>query len=313
MFKLTFLGTGATVPSAERGLSALLVEHGRTRFLIDCGEGTLRQIRKVHAGIRRLDKIFLTHGHLDHVLGLASLVGTIDLWDQGDRLALWGGAEALRVARVLLDEVVWPEGHPGLAVDYRAIAPGPLLETDGVQVMAFPVRHHETESYGFRFVETPHRPVDPAKFDAFGIPEGPERHRLVHDGGLTLPDGRRVDLSDLQGGPKRGASLAVVGDCEDADALVDAVRGVDLLVIEATYRTADEANARSRGHLTVRDACGLARKAGIGQLVLTHQSDRYDPADVLAEARKFFPSVRIAGDFDKVEVRPGARTGRPPP
>lgn len=304
MFTLTFLGTGATVPSARRGVSALLVEHAGTRFLVDCGEGTLRQLRIAHAGIRRLDKILLTHGHLDHILGLASIVGTIDLWDQGDRLTLWGGAEALRVARVLLDEVVWPEGHPGLAVDYRPLAPGPAHTADGLRVEAFPVRHHETESYGFRFVEEESRPVDPAKLAALGVPEGPERHRLVHEGAVTLPDGRRVTLAEVRGEPAPGASVAVVGDCGDADALVDAVRAVDLLVIEATYRTADESIARARGHLTVRDACRLADRAAVRSLTLTHQSDRYDPDAVLAEAREFFPYVRIAADFDKVEVRP---------
>ncbi len=304
MFTLTFLGTGATVPSARRGLSALLVEHERARVLVDCGEGTLRQIRIAHAGIRRLDRILLTHGHLDHILGLASLVGTIDLWDQGDRLTLWGGAEALRIARVLLDEVVWPDGHPGLAVDYRPLAPGPVFEADGVRVDAFPVRHHETESYGFRFTETPTRPVDPARLDALGVPEGPERHRLVHEGAVTLEDGRTVTVEEVLGDPEPGASAAVVGDCENGEALVDAVRGVDLLVIEATYRTTDAETARSRGHLTVKDACALAETAGVRELILTHQSDRYDPAEVLAEAKSFFPHVRIAADFDKMEVRP---------
>lgn len=308
MFQLTFLGTGATVPSARRGLSALLVEHESDRFLVDCGEGTLRQIRRGGVGVRRLDRILLTHGHLDHILGLASLVGTLDLWDQADRLTLYGSEEALHIARVLLDQVVWPDDHPGLDVTYAALKPGRFCETGGVVVTAFPVRHHETQSFGFRFEETEHRPLDGDRLDALGVPEGRERHELAHAGAVTLADGRTVRREDALGPAERGTSLAVVGDCGDADALVESVRGVDLLVIEATYRTADEATARSRSHLTVADACRLAQAAGVGRLVLTHQSDRYDPAEVEAEARARFEPVMVAKDFDRVEVRPaGAR------
>lgn len=307
MFQLTFLGTGATVPSARRGLSALLVEHETERFLVDCGEGTLRQIRQGGVGVRRLDRILLTHGHLDHILGLASLVGTLDLWDRADRLTLYGSEEALRIARVLLDEVVWPDDHPGLEVTYAALEPGPLCEVGGVTLSAFPVRHHETQSFGFRFDEAGHRPLDGGRLAELGVPEGKERQELAHAGSVTLPDGRLVRREEALGTAERGASLAVVGDCQDADALVESVRGVDLLVIEATYRTADEATARTRGHLTVADACRLARLAEVGRLVLTHQSDRYDPAEVEAEARAHFEPVMVAKDFDRVEVRPATR------
>jgi len=308
MFQLTFLGTGATVPSADRGLSALLVEHERQRFLVDCGEGTLRQIRRAHVGIRRLDHILLTHGHLDHVLGLPGIAGTIELWDQGDRLTIHGGEGALRIARTLLDEVLWPEGHPGLDVRYAPIGDGPLLQSGGVTITAFPVAHHDTESYGFVFEEEGHRPLDPQRLADLGVPSGPERHRLAHGETVRLADGRTVRPEDVLGPAERGARLAVVGDAERTDTLVDAVRKVDLLVIEATYMTRDEETARSRGHLTVRDACRLAEAAGVARLVLTHQSARYDPADVAAEARALFPNVTIAADFDRIRVQESTST-----
>ncbi|WP_114391921.1 MBL fold metallo-hydrolase [Oleisolibacter albus] len=306
MFHLTFLGTGATVPSAERGVSALLVEQEARRFLVDCGEGTLRQIRAAHLGLRRLDRILFTHGHLDHILGLASLAGTLDLWGQGHRLCLHGGADALKTARILLDQVVWPHGHPGLAVDYVPLAPGCIQQQDGLRLSAFPVRHHDTDSFGFLFEEEPHRPLDPERMEALGITEGGQRQKLARGDSIRLPDGRRLDRDSVLGPPEPGARLAVIGDCESVSSLTEVVRGVDLLVIEATYRSADADLARQRGHLTIADATTLAREAGVRQLVLTHQSDRYDPDAVLAEARSLFPPVRIARDFDRIEVRAGA-------
>lgn len=302
MFQITFLGTGATVPSAERGLSSLLVEHGQTRYLVDCGEGTLRQMRAAHVGLRRLDVVLLTHGHLDHVLGLASLAGTLELWHQGDRLDIHGGKDALEMARVLMEKVTFPDGHPGLDVTYHPLSPGCFRDRDGVRVSAFPVRHHDTDSFGFLFEEAAHQPLDGDKLDSAGVPNGPPRQALARGEPATLPDGRTITPTEVLGEPERGARLAVVGDTEDAGALADAVRGVDVLVIEATYRTKDKPTARGRGHLTVKDAATLAKAAGVGRLVLTHQSDRYDPEEVLAEARCFFPETTIAKDFDRVRV-----------
>jgi len=303
MFDLVFLGTGATVPSAGRGLSALLVLHRDRRFLVDCGEGTLRQIRRAGIGLRRIDRVLLTHGHLDHVGGLAGLAGTLDLWEGTERLTIHGSDKALAIARALLEQVLWPEGHPGLSVTYEELTGGVFLSAEGLRVAAFPVPHHGSHSIGFRFEEAGHTPLDPDRLAALGVPEGEERHRLAHGHPVTLPDGRLLTPDQVQAPPIRGAHLAVVGDCEDAMALVEAVRGVDALVIEATYRTADEATARARGHLTVRDAAGLARAAGVGRLILTHQSDRYDADTVLAEARSLFPAVHIARDFDRLAVR----------
>lgn len=303
MFQVTFLGTGATVPSADRGLSSLMVEHEATRVLVDCGEGTLRQIRKARLGMRRLDRILLTHDHLDHVLGLAGIASTLELWDQARGLTIHGSDTALRVARTLLDQVVWPESGPSMRVEYREVRSGSVLDQDGLRITAFPVRHHDTHSFGYLFEEAEHRPIDAGRLDEIGIPPGPDRHRLVKNGSIELPGGRVVRLDDVLGEPERGAKLAVVGDAERIEDLVEPVRGADLLVIEATYITADEETARSRGHLTVRDACELARRAEVRRLLLTHQSSRYDPADVRREAREFFPGAEIAKDFDRVRAQ----------
>jgi len=140
------------------------------------------------------------------------------------------------------------------------------------------------------------------RLEALGVPHGPERARLHAGESVTLPDGRHIRPDDVLGPPERGSSVSVVGDTESVDDLVEAVRGSDVLVIEATFRSADAEKARARSHLTVADATRLATQAGVGALWLTHLSSRYQPATIEAEARELFPQSRAARDFDRVRV-----------
>ena len=302
MFEITFLGTAASVPSAGRGLSSLLVEHGRRRFLIDCGEGTQRQLMASGLGFRRLDTVLLTHGHLDHLLGLGGLAGTLNLWRSTERLAIHAGPAPLRLARRLLEEVVWPDGPPRLGLDWRELSPGPLLAARDLTVTAFPVRHAAPDCFGFLFEETPRRHLLADRLDALGVPAGEARGRLARGEAVVLPDGRRVEPGQVTGPERRGRRVAVVGDAGSTAGLLEHVRGVDLLVIEATFLDADRDKAEARSHLTVGQATRLAREAGVGELWLNHQSARYPAGAVEAEARAGFGRVRVAADFDRVSV-----------
>ncbi|WP_207479232.1 MBL fold metallo-hydrolase [Arenibaculum pallidiluteum] len=303
MFELTFLGTGASVPSAARNVSALLVEQGGRRFLVDCGEGTQRQIMAAGVGFRRLDTVLLTHGHLDHILGLGGLAGTLNLWQAVERLRILAGPAPLELARRLLLDVVWPGGRPGrLALEFVPIAPGPLIEDGRFRLSAFPVRHAAPDCLGFRFDLLPHRPLLADRLAELGVPPGPERSRLARGEAVRLPDGRRVDPEAVTGPPQGGVSVAVVGDAETVDDLVEHVRGADLLVIEASFMAADAEQARAHSHLTVADAVNLARAAGIGRLCLNHQSSRYREGAVAAEAAALFQGARVVSDFERVRV-----------
>jgi ribonuclease Z len=272
------------------------------RFLVDCGEGTQRQILHSGLGFRRLDRILLTHGHLDHILGLGGLISTFARWEAVERLEIYGGRWALDRVRDLIYGVVLRGARPPMELVFIEVEPGLVLEAGDLEVIAFPVRHRGPGCFGYLFREKPRRPFLVEKAEALGVPPGPERRRLVAGEIVTLPDGRAIHPDQVLGPPRQGACLAHVGDAARVDGLVEVVRGADLLVIEATYLEREAELARRFGHLTALQAATVAKEAGVRRLVLTHISRRYRDREVLAEAQEVFPEAVIARDFDRFQV-----------
>ena len=309
MFELVFLGTAAAAPSAERGSPALLIARGPARFLVDCGEGTQRQLMRSQLGFRGLSQILLTHLHLDHVAGLAGLIATHQLFQLEGAIEIIGSPETIAFAHHYLSATIGSEHEGGYRL--RAVSPGLVLSRPGWRVTAVSVAHRRTESLGYLFEEATHRALLPDQLDALGVPEGPERTSLAQGLPIVLADGRSVTPEMVQGPNVLGAKLAIIGDVEEITSLVEPVRGSDALVIEATFLERDAALARSRGHLTAMAAARLAREAEIGELLLTHISGRYKAEEIQSEAAHLFPRVRVAADFDRVSVT--AQLGRPHP
>ena len=305
MFEIVFLGTSASAPSIHRGLSAQVVKHDEHRFLIDCGEGTQRQILRSGIGFKRLNRILITHGHLDHILGLAGLLSTFMRWEAIEDLEILGGRWALERIRDLLHTVVLRGARPPVRIHLREIHPGVIVEEDDFTVRAFSVKHRGPDCFGYLFEERPRRPFLTEKAEALGIPPGPWRRELVSGKAAVLPDGRVIQPEMVLGPEKAGTRLMHVGDTGDIESLVPHARGVDALVIEATYLESERDMARRFAHLTARMAAELARRAGVGHLVLTHVSRRYRERDILAEARAVFPNTVVARDFDTFQARRG--------
>jgi ribonuclease Z len=303
MFEMLFLGTSASAPSAHRGLPAHVVMHREYRFMIDCGEGTQRQILRSGIGFKRLDRILITHGHLDHILGLGGLISTLSRWEATDRIEIWGGEWALDRIEDLLFRVVLRGAQPEFDIEFYEISPGVLLEDDRFQLSAFPVDHRGPGCFGFAFEEKPRRPFLADQADELGVPAGPERRELVQGRSITLADGREIRPEDVLGEAIRGAKLVHVGDCGQTDNLHEVVAGADALVIEATYLEYEEELARRFGHLTAARAARLAAETGVDQLILTHISRRYREGDVLDEAQGIFPNTIVARDLDRYQVR----------
>ncbi|OGO76072.1 MAG: ribonuclease Z [Chloroflexi bacterium RIFOXYD12_FULL_57_15] len=303
MFEILFLGTSASAPSAKRGLSAQIVSHNEYRFLVDCGEGTQRQILQSGIGFKRLTRILLTHGHLDHILGLGGLLSTFLRWEAIEELEIYGGRATLDRVHDLLYGVVLRGNQPPMPLRMNAIKPGVIFDADDFTVTAFPVSHRGPDCLGYAFEGKPRRPFLSQKADELGVPFGPERSRLVAGEAISLPNGRRVAPDDVLGPLERGAKLVVVGDAGRTDNLLEVCREADALVIESTYLDEAADMAKEFSHLTARMGAELAVKAGVKQLILTHLSRRYRGKDVLAEAQAIFPNVSVARDFDVFKVK----------
>src|SRR5215475_2108447 len=174
MFDLTFLGTAASVPSAERNHPGLLVRAGGHRVLVDCGEGTQRQLLRSGAGFRRLDRILLTHAHFDHVLGIPGLFSTLRLRRSDELMTIHGGTDTLDVVVRMLAGL-WGEGRAPIPLELVPLVTGPVLDAGDFTIGCFPVRHRETDSFGFSFESPARRHVRSDRLEALGVPEGPLR------------------------------------------------------------------------------------------------------------------------------------------
>jgi len=303
LFEVLFLGTSASAPSARRGLSAQIIQHDEYRFLVDCGEGTQRQILQAGVGFRHLTRVLLTHGHLDHILGLGGLLSTFLRWEAIEELEIFGGRSALDRVHDLLYGVVLRGNQPPMPLQFRELKPGTFFDAKDFAVTAFAVSHRGPDCLGYTFEERARRPFLPQKADQLGIPFGPERRDLVEGRALVLGDGRRITPDDVLGPLQKGTKLVVIGDTGKTDDLVEPCRDADALVIESTYLNEEAEMAHQFSHLTAQQAAELAVRANVRQLILTHISRRYREKDVLKEAQAIHPNVSVARDFDTFHVK----------
>jgi len=303
MFELVFLGTSASAPSVYRGLPALAILAREQRFLVDCGEGTQRQILRSGIGFKRLNRIFLTHAHLDHILGLGGLLSTFGRWEAIDDIHIWGGQAALERVQSLITQVIFRREPAPVPVFYHPVSPGATLFADRhFSVRAFPVTHRGRGCFGYIFEEHARRRFLPKRAEALRIPHGPERAQLAAGKSLTLADGRRIRPDDVLAPPTPGTKVVITGDLARTDNIRQAVQSADALVIEATYLQRDADMARQVGHITAQQAAELARAAGVKQLFLTHISRRYREHEVAQEAGQIFPNSTVVRDLDHFAI-----------
>jgi ribonuclease Z len=191
MFEIVFLGTSASAPSIRRGLPSAMVLHNEHRFMIDCGEGTQRQLLQSGLGFKRLDKILLTHGHLDHILGLAGLLSTLLRWETLEEFEIYGGRPALDRVEDLIYKIVLRDARTAVKLHFNEVKPGKLFSHTSFELSAFSVTHRGSGNFGYLFREKAHRPFLADRAEALGVPFGPERKWLVA-GKPICADGRVI-------------------------------------------------------------------------------------------------------------------------
>ncbi len=298
---VTFIGTAASVPTAARGTAATLLARGGERWLVDCGEGTQRQLLRSGLGLVDLDVILLTHMHGDHFLGLPGMLKTFGLRARERPLRLVGPRGLARLMETLRPVV----GRTPFVLELQELDERDVSVAwrgDGFEVRAFPTRH-SVPSVGYALVEED-RPgafdVDAAR--ALGVTPGPDFGVLQRGGEVVTPAGRTVRPDDVLGAARRGRTVAITGDTEPCTGTLEAARGADVLVHEATFLDEERDRARETRHSTAREAAAVAKEAGVGLLALTHLSSRVMPREIRAEAEAVFPDVIVPRDFDQIEV-----------
>jgi ribonuclease Z len=299
--KVVFLGTAGSVPTPKRSLPAILVKRKGEQLLFDCGEGVQRQMVMAGASFHKTTKVFITHMHGDHVLGLPGLMQTMALHGREKPLEVYGPPEIKRFIECIRETVQFGLTFP---VEIHEICEvGVVCKTQEYFVQAV-WANHVTPSLAYALVEKP-RPGKfyPEKAKALGVPEGPLWSQLQRGKKVKLPNGKVVKPEDVMGPPRPGRKIVYTGDTRPFEGLADFAAEADLLIHDATLDDDLAERAYEDGHSTPSQAAENARKAGVKRLVLTHISARYeDPKVLLKQAKKIFKNTQIAEDFMEIEI-----------
>jgi ribonuclease Z len=302
--KVIPLGISSGKPTLRRNVSALAVAREAEWLLFDCGEGTQMQVGRAGLSPSRLAGVFITHLHGDHFNGVSGLLSTMGLDRRVKELALVGPAGISEYLKMLARLKILYVNYPLNLSEYPEMArPRVVYEAEQFTVTALGLEHR-IFAMGYRVEERPR----PGRFDlerahALGIPEGPLYGRLQSGHTVILPDGRRIEPSEVLGPPRPGKSVAYCTDTRPCKAAVELARDVDLLVHEATFTEEMAGEAREFGHSTAAQAAKIAKQARARRLLITHFSTRYpDPSPLLEEARAIFPETVLAEELVAIDV-----------
>jgi len=298
---LRLLGTSASRPTVERNVSSIAVVREGETMLFDCGEGTQRQMMRFGVSFALRD-IFFTHFHADHLIGIIGLLRTMALQGRTESLRLWGPRGAMRTVKRAeefgMDRLSFP-------LEVTELEPDQCVDRGDHEIALFAADHRGARAVGYALVEHDRKGrFNPELARELGIPEGPLWGEIHRGRSVTLDDGRVIEPKLLVGPARPGRRIVITGDTRPSPATVEAARGADLLVHEATFGDEEAERAVETGHSTAREAAQVARDAGVGTLLLTHFSARYsrDAGDLGREAREVFAATVVGKDGLEVEV-----------
>jgi ribonuclease Z len=299
--QVAFLGTAASVPTSERSLPAVLIQRGNEQLMFDCGEGVQRQMIKANAGFHKKMKVFISHMHGDHVLGLPGLLQTMALMDRQRSVEIYGPEGVKRFLEGTREVLQFALTFP---VEIHEVHAAGIICSEKEYAVETAWANHVIPSLVYAFVEKPRAgKFYPDKARALGVPEGELWSKLQHGEQVKLANGRVVKPEEVMGSLRHGRKIVYSGDTKPFEGFARFAAGADLVIHEATLDDALAEKAAEDGHSTPSQAAEAAAEAKAKKLVLTHISARYADARVLLEqAQKIFKNTVVAEDFMRLEL-----------
>jgi len=295
--KLHVLGCASQVPTRHRNHNGYFLQWANEGFLFDPGEGTQRQMILCGVSVSQITKIFITHFHGDHCLGLAGIIQRLSLDRVKHKVEIWYPASGQVYFDRLRHASIFHETAE--LVTHPISEPGVIYSDKRFSIEALPL-DHSVETYGYRIKEHDGRTMEKDKLQHFGI-SGPAVGQLVQDGSIETESGV-VQLHQVSK-HKKGRSMAFIMDTRLCKNAYELAHGADLLVCESTYLSTEGEDAQSNGHLTAAQAADIARESNARLLVLTHFSQRYpDNAAFVEEASAIHSHVVAVKDGDQVTM-----------
>lgn len=304
--ELQFLGTGAGVPAKHRNVSSIalkLLDERNAVWLFDCGEGTQLQILKSNIRPRKIEKIFITHLHGDHIFGLPGLLSSRSFQGGNEKLEIYGPVGIAEYVRTALKV-----SQTRLSYELKFIEikkEGIIFSDKQFTVSCLPL-DHGIMSFGYRIVEADYEgELQVEKLAALNIPSGPIYGKLKRGESVELPDGQIINGKDFVGEKKSGRIVTILGDTRKTPNSILLAENADILVHESTFNKDEAKMAKAYFHSTSHQAAQVALKANIKKLVLTHISARYLTSDIFKlenEAKEIFPNTKIVKDMEIVEI-----------
>ena len=298
---ITFLGTGGSWPTVKRNVSSIAIKRGSEIILFDCGEGTQRQFQKSKLSYMQISKVFITHFHGDHFLGLPGLIQTMQLNDREKPLYIYGPKGITKLVSQLTSLGYF---RPSYKIVTHEVVNGDILEFHDYIIRVLSVNHN-IPALAFCLEENKR----PGKFDKpkalkLGIPEGPLFSKLQRGNPIKLDNGKKITPDMVLGPPRAGRKIVISGDTKPHNNLIEFSKNADILIHEATFDSELEDIAKDFGHTTAYQAAEIAKKANVKRLFLTHISPRYLDHNVLEkDAQKLFKNSYVPKDFHEIEVK----------
>lgn len=299
--RVVFLGTGGSVPTQKRGLPAILIQRQNEQLMFDCGEGVQRQMMKAKGGFHRKMKVFITHMHGDHLLGLPGLMQTMAMLGRDKKLEICGPPGLGRFLDGIKETVQFVLTFP---VEVHEINEAGIVCDEEEYTVEAAWADHVIPNLAYAFAEKPRSGrfyLEKAK--ALGVPEGPLWSKLQRGQQVRLPNGRIAVPEDVLGPSRRGRKIVYTGDTRRFKGLAKIAENADLLIHDATLADDLAERAEEDGHSTPSQAAQTAKEARAKRLILTHISARYDDSSgLLGQARRIFKNTSVAEDFMTIEI-----------